>query len=335
MLLFVLKHLAPVFAISLALCFVLVKFPLVRLMDKAGERSLHEGVIPRSGGIAILLALVCGFVLAPASVQDLLSLPVIAALLAMCAVSLADDVFALPPGLRLVMQLLIAAFIVFFAKLFFTFGDILPLWLAQGLTLLGMVWMVNLYNFMDGMDGFASGMAIIAFSTLAYIGLHQHDMDYAMLNTVLITAVAGFWCFNFPPARIFMGDIGSTSMGLLAAAISLLGWQRGLFPLWVPAVLFSPFWIDATYTVLKRMARGERFWLAHRSHFYQRLVLSGLSHRQVVLAEYALMLAGAASVVLPVWLGLGYNWLIPILWLGVYGVMLPLLERHLAMHRNR
>jgi UDP-N-acetylmuramyl pentapeptide phosphotransferase/UDP-N-acetylglucosamine-1-phosphate transferase len=325
----------PTCMVSLALCYVLVRFPLARLQDKAGERSLHAGVIPRSGGIAIVLAFMAGCVWQWPTFSALLPLPLVLALAGVVAVSLLDDLFSLPPVVRLSCHVLVAALVVYGQNLYFNFGQVLPAWLAQALTLLGMVWMVNLYNFMDGMDGFASGMAIIAFGALVCLGYQRHDMDYAMLNIVLIAAIAGFWCFNFPPARIFMGDIGSTALGLLAAVISLLGWQRGLFPLWVPAVLFSPLWVDATYTVVRRMARGERFWLPHRSHFYQRLVLSGLSHRQVVLAEYALMLACAASVVLPVWLGLGYNRLSPILWMGVYGAMLPLLERHLATHRNR
>jgi hypothetical protein len=112
--------------------------------------------------------------------------------------------------------------------------------------------------------------------------------------------------------------------------LSLLGWQRGLFPLWVPALLFSAFWVDATWTVLKRMYRREPFWLPHRSHLYQRLVLTGLGHGRVVLAEYALMLLCSLSVLLPLWAGLGYNPAIACAWLVLYIIGLPLLESLLA-----
>ena len=127
-----------------------------------------------------------------------------------------------------------------------------------------------------------------------------------------------------------MGDMGSTLLGLLAAVFSLLGWEHGLFPLWVPAVLFSPFWIDATYTVFKRVHRHERIWLPHRSHIYQRLVLTGLGHTKVVMAEYVLMLLCALSILLPLWLGLGYNLLVPVTWAVIYAIGLPLLELWLS-----
>jgi len=330
MMLFILQYGILVFLVSLLICFLLIKFPLAKLQDKAGERSLHEGIIPRSGGIAIFIAFMCGLMIASAQVYPLLSVNLMLAIILICAVSLADDLFSLSPLLRLLFQLLIAGFVVFVEPLYFNFGGVLPLLLCQCLTVLGLVWMINLYNFMDGMDGFASGMAVIAFTSLALIGYLQGDNGYAELNALLVASVLGFGCLNFPPAKIFMGDIGSTLLGLLAGLFSLIGWQRGLYPLWVPALLFSPFWVDATYTVLKRMLRRERFWLPHRTHFYQRLVLSGLSHTRVVLAEYVAMVLASTSVMLPLWAGLGYNLLTPCIWLGVYGVGILLLEVWLA-----
>ena len=88
---------------------------------------------------------------------------------------------------------------------------------------------------------------------------------------------------NFPPARIFLGDAGSSTLGLLAAGLSLIGTQRGLFPLWVAWLAFSPFIVDATWTLLRRLYAGERVWQAHRSHHYQRLVLAGWGHRKTLL----------------------------------------------------
>jgi len=331
---FIIQYGTPVFLVSLVISYLLIKFPLSRLQDKAGERSLHEGVIPRSGGIAIFIAFMCGLIIVSAQVYNLLSVNLMVAIILICTVSLSDDLFSLSPLLRLLFQLLIAGFVVFIDKLFFNFGGVLPLWLCQSLTLLGLVWMTNLYNFMDGMDGFASGMAVIAFSSLALIGYIKGDMGYAELNALLVMSVLGFGCLNFPPARIFMGDIGSTLLGLLAGLFSLTGWQRGLYPLWVPALLFSPFWVDATYTVLKRMARRERFWLPHRSHFYQQLVLTGLSHTRVVIAEYVAMVLVSLSVLLPVYTDLGYNQAVPLIWAGLYGVGVLVLERWLARRKS-
>jgi UDP-N-acetylmuramyl pentapeptide phosphotransferase/UDP-N-acetylglucosamine-1-phosphate transferase len=105
---------------------------------------------------------------------------------------------------------------------------------------------------------------------------------------------------NFPPAKIFLGDTGSTTLGFLAAACSLWGAKDGLFPFWVALLVFSPFIVDATVTLLRRLLRGEKVWEAHRSHYYQRLVLLGWGHRRTVLTEYALMLACAGSALLAV-----------------------------------
>ena len=325
-----LKYYALVFIITCSLCWILIRFPLSRLLDKSGDRSLHQGLIPRSGGLAILLAIVAGWFLFMPYIQNLLAMPVLLAIVLLCVVSLLDDFFSLSSLLRFLCQLLVAVLIVVGGKLYFNFGGWLPLSIAMCLTVFGLVWMINLYNFMDGMDGFAAGMAMIAFSTLALLGHIHGDGAYAALNLVMVVAVSGFWCFNFPPAKIFMGDLGSTLLGVLAGVFSLLGWQRGLFPLWVPAVLFSPFWVDATYTVLKRMFRHEQFWLPHRQHIYQRLVLGGRGHRPVVLLEYLLMLACALSIVLPLWAGLGYNSAVPCGWALLYIIGLPLLETRLS-----
>ena len=138
----------------------------------------------------------------------------------------------------------------------------------------------------------------------------------------LAAASAGFLTCNFPPARIFLGDTGSTALGFLAAACGLWGSRTGLFPFWVALLVFSPFIVDATVTLLRRLLRGEKVWEAHRSHYYQRLVLLGWGHRRTVLVEYALMLVCAGSAALAVrlppagQLGLAGGWI------GVYGLLL-------------
>ncbi|MER2531219.1 MAG: glycosyltransferase family 4 protein [Candidatus Competibacter sp.] len=174
----------------------------------------------------------------------------------------------------------------------------LPVWIAIPLTLLFVIWMINLYNFMDGMDGFAGGMAVIGFSTLAWLG--WADSGFATFCMIVAAASAGFLVHNFPPAKIFLGDTGSTALGFLAAACSLWGAKDGLFPFWVAILVFSPFIVDATVTLLRRLLRREKVWEAHRTHYYQRLVLLGWGHRGTVLLEYALMLVCAGSAVLAV-----------------------------------
>lgn len=201
----------------------------------------------------------------------------------------------------------------------------LPLWSLALLTLVFTVWMINLYNFMDGMDGFAGGMTVIGFSALAWLG--RADADFAGFCLIVAAASAGFLVHNFPPAKIFMGDTGSTTLGFLAAVCSLGGSKVGLFPLWAALLVFSPFIVDATVTLLRRLFRGERVWEAHRSHYYQRLVLLGWGHRRTVLAEYVLMLACAGSAVGAVALPPSGQLSLLIAWVVIYLLLMWAVER--------
>lgn len=163
------------------------------------------------------------------------------------------------------------------------------------LSLVFIVWMINLYNFMDGMDGFAGGMAVIGFGAFALLGWQAGNALFMLLNLVTASAAAGFLIFNFPPARIFMGDVGSSTLGLLAAAFSFWGARDGVFPFWVAVLIFSPFIMDASVTLMRRLFRGEKIWQAHKTHYYQQLVQAGWGHRKTVLLEYAIMLGCGAT----------------------------------------
>jgi UDP-N-acetylmuramyl pentapeptide phosphotransferase/UDP-N-acetylglucosamine-1-phosphate transferase len=161
-----------------------------------------------------------------------------------------------------------------------------------------MIWLINLYNFMDGSDGLAGGMAFIGFSAYGVASFLQQDAQMVLMCGSIATASFSFLLFNFYPARIFMGDVGSVPLGFLVGALGVVGWLRELWPIWFPLLVFSPFIVDATVTLIKRVIRGEKFWQAHNSHYYQRLVRMGWGHRRTALVEYALMLATGASAVL-------------------------------------
>jgi len=180
------------------------------------------------------------------------------------------------------------------------------------------------------MDGFAGGMAVFGFGALGWLGWLGDDPGFALANGILVAAVGGFLLHNFPPARIFLGDLGSAILGMLAATFSLIGTQRGLFPFWVAWLAFLPFIVDATWTLLHRLVRGERIWKAHRSHHYQRRVLMGWSHRRTVLWSYLLMAACAATAVAAPDMGVRDQWLLLGAWAIVYlfiGVRTRLAER--------
>lgn len=331
----ILLSIVAVFVVSLALTRLLIRYPLVSLMDIPGQRSLHVGAIPRSGGLAIVISWLLGVLWLSTMGSSMFSIACLLAVVILGLVSLYDDVKPLSPVLRLPAQGLAAGLVVFVAgySLPATALPGLPLSLLTLATFLGVIWMINLYNFMDGMDGFAASMAIIGLGSLSLAALSAGAAAYALAGAMAMAAVAGFAVWNLPPARIFMGDVGSTFLGLLVAIFGLAGIVGGYFPLWVPALVFSPFWVDATYTLAKRISRREAFWQAHRSHFYQRLVLASGSHRKVLAGELALMLACAASAVLPALCGLGYNELIPLIWLGFYIGLIVFLEIRLGKEK--
>ncbi len=277
------------------------------VLDHPNERSLHDRPTPRTGGVAILTGLLCGLVLAvlvgvplkggsdhalfgwPASVWIVLLTYGIG------VVSFLDDRGGVPISVRFGVHLLAALILVLGARLWIpalslpVLGSVDLGWLAVPASIGFLVWMTNLYNFMDGMDGFAGGMAVAGGGLLAWFGWAAgHGFLFCMALSVAAAAV-GFLIHNFPPARIFMGDAGSASLGFLFGSLMLLGVHDRVFDLWVPIMLFSPFIVDATVTLIRRAVRGERIWEAHRSHYYQRLVLLGWGHRRTVCAEYAFM----------------------------------------------
>lgn len=261
-----------------------------RLADHPNERSLHEHVRPRLGGIAIALG-VAPFAVAFA--EGGVAAAFVSAL-ALALVSLADDVRSLPVEVRLPAHAVAALVFVLAAanppSLEWPGG-----WVGGALAVAGLVWAANLFNFMDGADGLAGGMAVIGFGTFAAAAYQAGDANLALLSAAIASASAGFLAFNFPPARVFLGDAGSIPLGFLAGALGCWGALTGAWPAWFPLLVFSPFVVDATFTLLRRVAAGERFWVAHRTHAYQRLVLAGWSHRRLALSAYALMAAAGAS----------------------------------------
>ena len=278
--------LAPLLAgiVSTATMFVLLRSRSLPL-DEPNERSLHRIPVPRTGGIAIIAGMVAAALWLRAGPS------LLAPAVALAIASYFDDRHALPAAVRLLMHLVAAG--VFLWPAAESTGAALVVVL-----LLAIAWTTNLYNFMDGADGLAGGMAVIGFGTYGLAAWLGGNREFELLAWSIAAAATGFLIFNFPPAKIFMGDVGSIPLGFLAGAFGVAGWQQGLWPLWFPLIVFAPFIVDASMTLARRMLRGERVWEAHRQHYYQRLILSGWSHRRTALAEYALMvLCGAVAIV--------------------------------------
>lgn len=252
-----------------------------RILDHPNERSLHKRPVPRTGGIGVAAGIAAGVLLA--SPVSWWPLWVGAAFLV--GVSFLDDLVGLPIVGRLITHFIAAGLCV----IGLVSDQTGLLWVS--IAIVAMVWMINLYNFMDGMDGLAGGMALFGFSFLAIAAWLADDHLLALVSLSIAVAAGAFLLFNFHPARMFLGDAGSTTFGYLAAGLGLIGWRDGAWSLWFPMLVFSPFIVDATVTLLRRMVQGERFWQAHRTHYYQRLVLSGWSHRKTSLVEYGVMCA--------------------------------------------
>jgi UDP-N-acetylmuramyl pentapeptide phosphotransferase/UDP-N-acetylglucosamine-1-phosphate transferase len=286
------------------------------ILAHPNERTLHAMPTPQTGGVAVIGSVVIGLILA-ASVLAIIepakavlpkgmasgSLWIILSMLLVFVVSFIDDCIGLPASLRLGVQAAAACIIIAGVGLTVSSipipgGPTIQLGLAAiPVSALLLVWMANLYNFMDGMDGFAGGMTFWGFGFLAYFGWQAQFPVMLIISTFVAMGALGFLMHNFPPARIFMGDAGSITVGFLAGTLMILGVRDRLFEIWVPIMIFSPFIVDATVTVTSRAFRRQKIWEAHREHYYQRVVLSGWSHRRTVLAEYGVMiLCGGLAV---------------------------------------
>jgi UDP-N-acetylmuramyl pentapeptide phosphotransferase/UDP-N-acetylglucosamine-1-phosphate transferase len=279
-------------AVSFACLWILLSpFGRRLMLDQPNERSLHHQPVPRSGGLAIAAGVAAGVLFADghgfASGMGL-ALCIAGAL---AAVSLADDIYTLPTLLRLVVQLAAAGA---FLAIEVGAGD--PVFYA--VLVLAIAWYANLYNFMDGSDGLAGGMAVIGFGAYAWGALQSGQGALAAASASIAGAAFAFLLVNFHPARLFMGDVGSVPLGFLAGALGVLGWRTGAWPLWFPLLVFAPFVCDATLTLLRRLLRGERVWIAHKEHYYQRLVRMGFGHRGVAWVEYVVMILCAAVALL-------------------------------------
>ena len=270
------------------------------MLDQPNQRSSHTVPTPRGGGIAVVAAIVAawlGLIAADAAPPALLAPIGGAALLA--GVSWIDDRSDLSPLVRLIAQF--AAVGLGLAAIA-RGGPVFQGWLPPPLDIaagtLVWVWFVNLFNFMDGIDGLAGGeAAAIGCGLLLSAGAGGGEPALAALAGVVAAAAVGFLVWNWAPARVFLGDVGSVPLGYLLGYLLLTAASRGHWRLALILPLY--FLADATITLLRRLARGERVWQAHREHFYQRAARRGLGHadvvRRVVAVDVLLIGAGWAA----------------------------------------
>ncbi len=287
------------------------RFALSKLiLDVPGERSSHSTPTPRGGGIAIVITVIGSLLILRA--LDFLSysfgLALTGAGIAIAMVGLVDDIRPVNAGLRLLVHFIAGVWALYWL------GGVPPLVLAGhsfelGIVgdlcgLLFIVWMINLYNFMDGIDGIASIEAIsVCLGGIVLVFLSGTGEEDWLVLAVLMSSVAGFLLWNFPKAKIFLGDIGSGFLGVVIALIALQhAWIKpDLF--WSFLILLGVFIVDATLTLLRRLQRGQRVYEPHRSHAYQVASRRYGSHVRVSLAVGALNLFWLLPVAIAVMLG--------------------------------
>lgn len=318
---------APIltFFIAYLTIFWLIRFGnSLNIIDIPNDRSLHAKPIPRTGGLGLIGAIfITGLLFV-----DIFSVPVFIGLAFVSAISFVDDIKPLPVWLRLSIHTIAAMLLV--VNLFFDTHS----WLFVITVGLGIIWITNLYNFMDGSDGLAGGMTAIGFGYYGVAATLAGDIDFATINFSVAASALAFLRFNFYPAKIFMGDVGAISLGFLAGALGLLGWKNNLWSLWLPLLIFSPFIADATVTFIKRLLRGKKIWQAHNEHYYQRLIKGGLGHRNTALLAYILMLVVGGTAILSTKFEFAQQSWISSMWGIAYLVIMHAFDRHQS-HHNR
>ena len=283
---------ASLFCLIAVCSFVLTKAaisPLRRraLVDLPNERSSHTTPTPRGGGLAVVTSLLLALVLASSDLFNLippsLSLKLGLFLLFLATLSWVDDLRNLGALVRLgshILAVAVALYIGLVSGPFF--GNFFDPTVEIILIGLGWIWFINLFNFMDGIDGIASVEALtIGLGGAILIVYTEGDQTTAIVGLILAAASLGFLPSNWNPAKIFMGDVGSIPLGFLSAWIllSLASEGHGAAAFILSLVFFA----DATLTLFKRLFRGEKIWQAHNQHFYQRAIQRGLSHSQTTL----------------------------------------------------
>lgn len=299
---------AVVLVVSAAMTEMVRRYALSHgVMDIPNARSSHATATPRGGGLSIVVA--CTATLVVFAALGTVQSPLLIALLVgggmVAAIGFLDDRRPMPAALRLAVHIAAAAWAVAWlgglpairvGNLVFSAG-----WFGYVLGVLGIVWTLNLFNFMDGIDGIAASEAVFVGGGAILLSLPVVSTDVAAVACIFCAASAGFLIWNWPPAKIFMGDVGSGYLGYVIAVLAMAATRDNPVAVWVWLILGGVFFVDATVTLARRSLLGERLHEAHRSHAYQWLARRWRSHRRVTLSVLAV----------------NVFWLLPAAWLAM------------------
>ena len=281
------------FTISLIITFIIKQRFSQQLLDIPNERSSHTQPTPRGGGLGFIIAFAITssvYIITNSSLEEFIFLWLV--LVSLSIIGIIDDNQDVPAAIRYLVQLLAASIAIFHFHPFIfpgldnlgIFGNII----AIALTVIGFTAMINFYNFMDGLDGIVGGCSAVQ---LGFLAIYFNQP----LLWLLVAAILGFLWWNWSPAKIFMGDAGSTVLGA-TVAIALLNNHTDMIHAWSAVAIIFPLIADAIYTLVRRILKGENIFQAHRSHIYQRLQQSGWSHSQVASTYICLNIVIGVSV---------------------------------------
>lgn len=304
------------------------RFALRRsLIDMPNARSSHDRPTPRGGGVALLMgigaAALAGLPQAPLESTLVAGLLVSAA--GMAGIGFIDDA----RGLSKRVRFLAGGGLVWLAVTAgirleeLDLAGVVRIPLGDAAPLVTAIWLLavpNLYNFMDGIDGLAGMQAVAVGVTLAIVAALAGNAFVCGAALIVAGAAAGFLVYNWPPASIFLGDVGSWFLGFAFAALAVIGAKpgEGSVPFIVPVTLLSPFLLDTMVTLIRRVPKGRRWLEAHRDHYYQRLVRAGYSHRRVTLVYAGLNVIVGAAVLAYVLMDVPAVLAVPV---GCFGVL--------------
>jgi Fuc2NAc and GlcNAc transferase len=274
------------------------------LVDTPTLRSSHERPTPRGGGLSIVITFIALLILlylfAELPKQMFYALLVGGALIG--GVGFLDDCRHIPAAYRFVVHFAAASIVIYII------GGLPPLqfgaylldlgWSGDIFAVVFLVWLTNLFNFMDGIDGIAAIETIFIAAAAIIISGAESEQYLVLLEAGLVAGCAGFLFWNWPPARIFMGDVGSGFLGITLGTLAIISANLNDLPIWTWLILAGVFVVDATVTVIRRMINGEKWYTAHRSHAYQRAARRLRSHKRVTVSVSAI----------------NVGWLLPLAW---------------------
>lgn len=282
-----------VITVSFVITYFVLKYTLKQqMLDIPNDRSSHTIATPRGGGlgfVSVFLLSLC--ILRFTGLIGIgLFVAVLGGGLLIAAVGWMDDKKSVHPIVRFICQIIAAVWAVTwlggFSAMNVGFSEIQLSWIGSILAVIGTVWMINMYNFMDGVDGIAGTEAVVTAAICGFLLWEQQSFSLWLVCIILAASTTGFLLWNWPPAKIFMGDVGSGFLGYIFACLAIASENTGNMPLIIWILLLGAFIIDSTCTLIIRMFKGKKWYEPHRTHVYQLAVQAGYPHKQVTLTVF-------------------------------------------------